>query len=127
MPAQERAAIVTGASGAIGRAVAERLAQDGQAVVVGQAGNPDRALETVATVRAAGGTATACRAGVADAGQVAALFDHAEAEHGGVDVVVNAAGIMLQAAGRAGVRRLRPDGPHHRPRHVRRLSTRGSP
>lgn len=91
-----RTAIVTGASGGIGRAVAERLGRDGLAVVVGYAGNPDRAEQTVAAVReAGGGTASAFAADVADEAAAAALFDHAEAEHGGVDVVVNAAGIMI--------------------------------
>ncbi|MET4226385.1 SDR family oxidoreductase [Oerskovia enterophila] len=92
-----RVAIVTGASGGIGRAVAERLAQDGQTVVVAYAGNKGRADEVVATIRAAGGTATAFQADVADEQQVAALFAHAETEHGGADVVVHTAGVMLLA------------------------------
>lgn len=92
-----RVAIVTGASGGIGRAVAERLAQDGQTVVVAYAGNKVRADEVVTTIRAAGGTATAFQADVADEQQVAALFAHAESEHGGADVVVHTAGVMLLA------------------------------
>ena len=92
-----RVAIVTGASGGIGRAVAERLAQDGQTVVVAYAGNKARADEVVTTIRSAGGTATAFQADVADEQQVAALFAHAESEHGGADVVVHTAGVMLLA------------------------------
>jgi 3-oxoacyl-[acyl-carrier protein] reductase len=92
-----RTAIVTGGSGGIGRAVAERLGADGQAVVVAYAGNAERAEAAVAAITQAGGTATAFRADIADEQQVAALFDHAETEHGGVDVVVNTAGIMLLA------------------------------
>ncbi|GAA0919444.1 SDR family oxidoreductase [Pseudonocardia zijingensis] len=90
-----RVAIVTGGSGGIGRAVAERLAADGMTVLVHYAGNPARAEETVQAIVAAGGTATAARADVADEHEVAALFDEAEQRYGGVDVVVHTAGIML--------------------------------
>jgi 3-oxoacyl-[acyl-carrier protein] reductase len=90
-----RVAIVTGGSGGIGRAVAERLAADGTSVLVHYAGNPGRAEETVDAIVAAGGTASAFRADVADENEVAALFDEAERRYGGVDVVVHTAGIML--------------------------------
>ena len=92
-----RVAIVTGGSGGIGRAVAERLAADGMAVLVHYAGNAGRAQETVDAITAAGGTAVAVAADVAEETEVAALFDQAEQRFGGVDVVVHAAGIMLLA------------------------------
>ncbi|MFC4945282.1 SDR family oxidoreductase [Pseudonocardia sp. GCM10023141] len=92
-----RVAIVTGGSGGIGRAVAERLAADGMAVVVSYAGNPERADAAVEAITTAGGTATAVQADVADERQVSALFDRAEELYGGIDVVVNTAGIMLLA------------------------------
>jgi 3-oxoacyl-[acyl-carrier protein] reductase len=94
---RDRVAIVTGGSGGIGRVVAERLAADGQHVVVAYAGRSDRADETVAAITAAGGRAIATKADVADENQVSALFDTAEREFGGVDVVVHTAGIMLLA------------------------------
>jgi 3-oxoacyl-[acyl-carrier protein] reductase len=90
-----RVAIVTGGSGGIGRSVAERLAADGMSVLVHYAGNPGRAEETVDAIVAAGGTAAAFQADVADENEVAALFDEAERRYGGVDVVVHTAGIML--------------------------------
>ena len=91
----DRVAIVTGASGGIGRAVAVRLAQRGMAVAVHYSGNPDRARETADQVVAAGGRALVVGADVADETQVAALFDRVEEQFGGIDVVVNTAGIML--------------------------------
>ncbi|GAA5122513.1 SDR family oxidoreductase [Pseudonocardia adelaidensis] len=90
-----RVAIVTGGSGGIGRAVAERLAADGMSVLVHYAGNPGRAQEAVDAILAAGGTASAAQADVGDENEVAALFDEAERRYGGVDVVVHTAGIML--------------------------------
>ncbi|MEU4683291.1 SDR family oxidoreductase [Streptomyces xinghaiensis] len=91
-PAAVRAAVVTGGSRGIGRAVAHRLARDGLAVVVNYARDADAAEETVASITAAGGRAIGVRADVADEHAVAALFDRAEQEFGGVDVVVNCAG-----------------------------------
>lgn len=90
-----RVAIVTGASGGIGRAVAVRLAEQGMAVAVHYSGNRDRAQETADRVVAAGGRALVVGADVADEVAIAALFDQVEAEFGGVDVVVNTAGILL--------------------------------
>jgi 3-oxoacyl-[acyl-carrier protein] reductase len=91
----ERVAVVTGASGGIGSAVARRLAADGMQVVVHYAGSDERAQQVVDSITADGGRATAVRADVGDEDQVAALFDAAEERYGGVDVVVNTAGIML--------------------------------
>jgi 3-oxoacyl-[acyl-carrier protein] reductase len=89
-----RIAIVTGASGGIGRAVAERLAADGMTVVVSYAGNPDTAKDVVEEIVRNGGTASSYQADVADEAQISALFDDTEQRYGGVDVVVNSAGIM---------------------------------
>ena len=91
----DRIAIVTGASGGIGHAVAVHLAQAGMAVAVHYAGNRDRATAVADEIVAAGGRAMVVGADIADEAEVAALFDQVEAEFGGVDVVVNTAGIML--------------------------------
>ena len=92
---QQRIAIVTGGSRGIGRAVAERLGREGYGVVVSCTSKEAEANEVVAQIEAAGGSAFAMPADVADETQVAALFDAAEKRFGGVDVVVNAAGMMI--------------------------------
>jgi 3-oxoacyl-[acyl-carrier protein] reductase len=92
-----RVAVVTGGSRGIGRAVALRLAEDGQAVVVVYGRSPSAADAVVAEIAGKGGEALAVRADVADEQAVAALFDAAEQHFGGVDVVVNAAGVMSLA------------------------------
>ena len=88
-------AVVTGGSRGIGREVAAKLAAGGYAVVVGYAGNDAAAREAVRHITEAGGIAIAAKADVADEAAVATLFETADREFGGVDVVVNAAGVML--------------------------------
>ncbi|MCL8013991.1 SDR family oxidoreductase [Streptomyces sp. AS02] len=90
--ASPRVAIVTGGSRGIGRQAVRRLTTDGYAVVVGYAGNQDEAEAAVKEAVTGGVRAIAVRADVADEHAVEALFDAAEAEFGGVDVVVHAAG-----------------------------------
>lgn len=89
-----RVAIVTGASRGIGAAIAERLAADGLAVVVNYAGKQGEAEALVRKIERAGGRAYAVQADVSDPKAVARMWDAAEAAFGGVDVLVNNAGIM---------------------------------
>ncbi|MFJ5985565.1 SDR family oxidoreductase [Lentzea sp. NPDC092896] len=89
-----RVAIVTGGSRGIGRAAAERLAADGTAVVIVYAGNKTAADEAVEKIKSGGGQAVAAQADVGDEEAVAAAFELAVETFGGVDVVVNSAGIM---------------------------------
>jgi 3-oxoacyl-[acyl-carrier protein] reductase len=92
-----RTALVTGGSRGIGAAIARRLAADGFTVVVNYAGASDEAEALVEEIETAGGRAVAAQADVSDAAAVARLFDGAEAAFGGVDVLVNNAGIMRLA------------------------------
>ena len=96
-----KVAIVTGASRGIGAAVAERLASDGFSVIVNYAESAGPAEELVAKIEKAGkagGRATAVRADVSDSASVRILFDATEQKFGGVDVLVNNAGIMNLSA-----------------------------
>ena len=89
-----KSAIVTGASGGIGRVVATRLANDGFAITVHYAGNPAKAEAVVAEINNAGGKAIAVQADVAKAADVENLFKKTLAAFGTIDVVVHSAGIM---------------------------------
>jgi 3-oxoacyl-[acyl-carrier protein] reductase len=89
-----KAAIVTGASRGIGRAIALRLAQDGFAVAVNYASRAQDAQGVVREIEAAGGRALAIQGDVAQADDCMRLFADTEKAFGGVDVVINNAGVI---------------------------------
>ena len=89
-----RVALVTGASKGIGASIAKRLAQDDFAVVVNYANGEDAAADVVKAIMESGGVAMPVKADVSDPAAVVAMFDMAEQHYGGVDVLVNNAGIM---------------------------------
>jgi 3-oxoacyl-[acyl-carrier protein] reductase len=92
-----KVAIVTGASRGIGAAVAERLAGDGFTVVVNYSGDAKSAEALVRKIESKGGRALTAKADVSDPNAVRRMFDATEAAFGGVDVLVNNAGIMKLA------------------------------
>ncbi len=94
MPTEPKVAIVTGASRGIGAAIAERLASDGFSVVVNYVGSVDAAQQVVEKIVKGGGSATAIKADVSKSAEMSSMFEHAVSQFGGVDVLVNNAGIM---------------------------------
>jgi 3-oxoacyl-[acyl-carrier protein] reductase len=90
-----KVALVTGASRGIGRAIAERLARDGAAVVINYSSNAAEAQKAVAGIEAAGGKAFAIKADVGRVAEIVRLFDEAIAHFGRVDILVNNAGVMF--------------------------------
>jgi 3-oxoacyl-[acyl-carrier protein] reductase len=89
-----KTAIVTGASGGIGKEIAERLGADGFGVIVHFSGRADNAEEAVKKITNAGGKAVAVEADVTDVASVKALFKQAHTTFGPISVVVHTAGIM---------------------------------
>lgn len=89
-----KVALITGSSRGIGAELAHRLADDGFSVVVNYMGNAAPAKEIIDQIRAKGGEAIVAQADVSDPVAVIAMFDQTEQELGGVDVVINCAGIL---------------------------------
>jgi 3-oxoacyl-[acyl-carrier protein] reductase len=89
-------AIVTGAGSGIGKAIAERLAADGYAVLVNDL-SPERAEAVASAIRAKGGVAAARAGDVSRETDVAAIHEAALDAHGEVGLLVNNAGIAHQA------------------------------
>ena len=92
-----KAALVTGASRGIGAEIAKRLGRDGFDVVVNYARGADEAETVVRDIEAAGGRAIAAQADVSDPAAMAGLFERGEQAFGGLDVLVNNAGVMKLA------------------------------
>lgn len=92
--ANPKVALITGASRGIGAVIAQQLAKEGFAVVINYANSASEATALVAELREAGHKAIAVQANVANANDVARLFDETEQQLGKVDVLVNNAGVL---------------------------------
>jgi 3-oxoacyl-[acyl-carrier protein] reductase len=92
-----KVAFVTGASRGIGAAVAERLASDGFAVIINYSSDARSAEALERKIQDNGGRALAVKADVSNPNAVRDMFDAAERTFGGIDVLVNNAGIMKLA------------------------------
>ncbi|WP_297840725.1 SDR family oxidoreductase [Pseudomonas sp.] len=91
---KKQVAIVTGSSRGIGAAIVERLAADGFAVVINYSGNAAPAEALARKIEQSGAQVLTVKADISDTSAVRALFEATENAFGGVDVLVNNAGIM---------------------------------
>jgi 3-oxoacyl-[acyl-carrier protein] reductase len=92
-----KVAVVTGASRGIGRAIASELARAGATVAVNYSGNHVSASETSEAIIAAGGRAACYQCDIADYSQVSAMMKRIAAEFGGIDILINNAGILVRS------------------------------
>jgi 3-oxoacyl-[acyl-carrier protein] reductase len=90
-----KTALITGSSRGIGRAIAERLADEGATVVVNYARKRELAQEVVDGILARRGKAIAIQADVSKPAEVRRLFDEAQKIVGPLDIVVANAGVVL--------------------------------
>jgi len=96
-PLTNKVAIVTGASRSIGRAIAERLAQDGATVAINYRSGADEAKEVIESIKSQGGQAIAIQADVSQVSDIRRLFQTVIDQLGQLDILVNNAGIARAA------------------------------
>src|SRR5439155_3346179 len=94
---KNKRALVTGGSRGIGAAIVQRLAREGAHVALTYVSKPDDANKTAAAARALGVRALAIQADSASAGALSAAVDQTAREFGGLDILVNSAGIGVFA------------------------------
>lgn len=90
-----KVAIVTGASSGIGRAIAERFAEDGALVVVNHSKSPEKAQQVVIGIQAKGGKALAFSADMSRVSEARRLVRETVAQFGRLDILVNNAGKFM--------------------------------
>ena len=90
-----KVAIVTGASNGIGRAIAERLTQDGAMVIVNYGKSADKAKAVVALIESKGGKAVAIQTDMSKVSDVRRLVRETVQRFGRLDILVNNAGMFM--------------------------------
>jgi len=90
----EKVAIVTGASNGIGRAIAERLGEDGAIVVVNYNQSDEKAKQVIKDIQAKGGKAVSVQADMSQVADARRLVNETVKQFGGLDILVNNAGTI---------------------------------
>jgi glucose 1-dehydrogenase len=86
-------ALVTGGNSGIGAAIVKALAAAGAKVAINYIANPEQAQDMVNEIEKKNGRAMAIKTDVSDAGAVNEMFNKVDREWGGIDILVNSAGI----------------------------------
>ena len=92
-----KVALVTGGSRGLGAAIARRLAHEGAAVALTYVSSPQKANDLARAIESTGGRALALHADSADAEAVVGAVERTVRELGGIDILVNSAGIAVMA------------------------------
>ena len=90
---KDKRVLVTGGDGGLGSAIAKAFAAEGARVAINYRGKPDAADRLVADFEARGGAALAVPADVTDAGAIEKMFARLDEAWGGIDVLINNAGV----------------------------------
>lgn len=93
---QDKSALVTGASGGIGSAIARRLGASGANIFLHYSTNKDAAESVQAAIIEQGGKATLLQADLREVDKIAQMFDQLQSMVSHLDIVVNNAGIATQ-------------------------------
>jgi len=93
----KKSVLITGGGRGLGRRLAEDFGREGALVTVNYAASGAAAEETVEGIIGAGGEAMACHADVCRASDVNAMVEKVVARYGGIDILVNSAGISLDS------------------------------
>ncbi|HZC36899.1 MAG TPA: glucose 1-dehydrogenase [Chthoniobacterales bacterium] len=98
MKLEGKTALITGGSQGIGQGIAYRLAEEGADIVVDYVGNPQSADTTVAQIQKRGRRASAVEADISSVEQIHAMMKQAVDTMGGVDILINNAGVEKHAS-----------------------------
>lgn len=93
---ENQVALVTGAGTGIGKAIALRLAEAGAKVIVNYNSSKEAAEAVVAEINGKGGVATAYQCDVTDEEQVKEMVAKIGADYGGIDILINNAGSLIE-------------------------------
>ncbi|USJ21441.1 SDR family oxidoreductase [Lactococcus formosensis] len=94
MTINNRVALVLGGTGGIGRAIVEKLSDNGYKVVIHYSSNKDKAHELAQDIQDRGGDVTVLGGDISSQEEMSILFDTIISQLGGIDVVINTVGIM---------------------------------
>jgi len=92
-----KSVLITGASGGLGQQLAMDFAREGANVAINYASSAKTAEEIVARIKASGGKAIACHADITSSDDVEVMVEQVVAAYGGVDILINNAGLSLDA------------------------------